>query len=200
MALATFPDGSLPEPIEVARIASNMFAAGQETTVQLMGIALQRIAEDQDLQDLLRARPRSFQSSSRKRSASKRPSRDRSDSPKSPPASADSTSPPAPSSCCCTAAGPRSPALRQSGRVRRRTCERQAAPRLRPRHPHLPGRSARSRRSGLLDPALPRTHRAHMDRRRAPRPEGRPRMGPDPKLQVPRPQPPLPRVHAERGA
>ncbi|WAH97407.1 cytochrome P450 [Arthrobacter sp. MMS18-M83] len=57
MALATFPDGSLPEPLEVARIASNMFAAGQETTVQLMGIALQRIAEDQDLQGLLRREP-----------------------------------------------------------------------------------------------------------------------------------------------
>lgn len=54
MALATFPDGSLPEPVEVARIAANMFAAGQETTVQLMGITLARIAEDADLQALLR--------------------------------------------------------------------------------------------------------------------------------------------------
>ncbi|MFT4306584.1 MAG: cytochrome P450 [Microbacterium sp.] len=54
MALATFPDGTLPEPIEVARIASNLFAAGQETTVQLMGICLQRIADDQALQRLLR--------------------------------------------------------------------------------------------------------------------------------------------------
>jgi cytochrome P450 len=54
MALATFPDGSLPEPIEVARIASNLFAAGQETTVQLMGICLQRIADDAELQERLR--------------------------------------------------------------------------------------------------------------------------------------------------
>lgn len=54
MALATFPDGSLPEPIEVARIASNLFAAGQETTVQLMGITLQRLAEDAELQERLR--------------------------------------------------------------------------------------------------------------------------------------------------
>lgn len=57
LALATFPDGSQPEPIDVARIAANMFAAGQETTVQLMGICLQRIAEDKDLQDLLRREP-----------------------------------------------------------------------------------------------------------------------------------------------
>lgn len=54
MALATFPDGSLPEPIEVARIASNMFAAGQETTVQLMGITMQRIADDAEMQERLR--------------------------------------------------------------------------------------------------------------------------------------------------
>ncbi|MBO1901331.1 cytochrome P450 [Leucobacter weissii] len=58
MALATFPDGTLPEPIEVARIASNMFQAGQETTVQIMGICLQRIADDQGLQELLRNEPK----------------------------------------------------------------------------------------------------------------------------------------------
>ena len=33
LAQATFPDGSEPEPMDVARIAANMFAAGQETTV-----------------------------------------------------------------------------------------------------------------------------------------------------------------------
>ncbi|MFT4123795.1 MAG: cytochrome P450 [Microbacteriaceae bacterium] len=57
MALATFPDDTLPQPIEVARIAANLFSAGQETTVQLMGICLQRIADDADLQDLLRREP-----------------------------------------------------------------------------------------------------------------------------------------------
>ncbi|MFJ9127788.1 cytochrome P450 [Streptomyces sp. NPDC102340] len=54
MALATFPDGTLPEPIHVARIASNLFAAGNETTVQLLGVSLARLAEDQELQGLLR--------------------------------------------------------------------------------------------------------------------------------------------------
>lgn len=54
MALATFPDGTLPDPIHVARIASNLFSAGQETTVQLLGISLARIADDPALQDLLR--------------------------------------------------------------------------------------------------------------------------------------------------
>ncbi len=54
MALSKFPDGTLPEPLDVARIASNMFQAGQETTVQIMGIGLQRIASDKELQNQLR--------------------------------------------------------------------------------------------------------------------------------------------------
>ncbi len=54
LATATFPDGSLPEPIEVARIASNLFAAGQETTVRLLGAALKMIGEEPDFQQRLR--------------------------------------------------------------------------------------------------------------------------------------------------
>jgi cytochrome P450 len=54
LASATFPDGSVPEVIDVVRIAANVFAAGQETTVRLLGTALQFIAEDPDLQQLLR--------------------------------------------------------------------------------------------------------------------------------------------------
>ena len=55
MAQSTFPDGTVPEPIEVARIASNLFAAGQETTVRLLGTALQIIGDDPELQAALRA-------------------------------------------------------------------------------------------------------------------------------------------------
>jgi cytochrome P450 family 150 subfamily A5 len=55
MAQALFPDGTVPEPIEVARIASNLFAAGQETTVRLIGTALRRIADEPETQALLRA-------------------------------------------------------------------------------------------------------------------------------------------------
>ena len=57
MANATFPDGSIPEAIDVARIAANLFAAGQETTVRLFGTALQLIADDDDLQQLVREHP-----------------------------------------------------------------------------------------------------------------------------------------------
>jgi cytochrome P450 len=54
MATATFPDGSTPEAIDVARIAANLFMAGQETTVRLFGTALQRIGDDRELQQRLR--------------------------------------------------------------------------------------------------------------------------------------------------
>ncbi len=54
LATATFPDGSLPDVMDVVRVAANLFAAGQETTVRLLACALQRLAEDDDLQQLLR--------------------------------------------------------------------------------------------------------------------------------------------------
>jgi cytochrome P450 len=56
LASATFPDGSMPDVIDVARIAANLFAAGQETSVRLFGTALQRVADDRELQQLLRDR------------------------------------------------------------------------------------------------------------------------------------------------
>ena len=55
LATATFPDGSLPEVIDVVRVAVNLFAAGQETTVRLLGSALQLIAERPEIQETLRA-------------------------------------------------------------------------------------------------------------------------------------------------
>ena len=55
MAVAKFPDGSTPEVIDVVRIAANLYSAGQETTVRLLSTALKMIAEDQRLQQLLRA-------------------------------------------------------------------------------------------------------------------------------------------------
>ncbi len=54
LARATFPDGSTPEVIDVVRVAANLFAAGQETTVRLLAAALQLLGERPDLQDQLR--------------------------------------------------------------------------------------------------------------------------------------------------
>jgi cytochrome P450 family 150 subfamily A5 len=56
LASTTFADGSLPEVIDVVRVATNVFAAGQETTVRLLGTALQLIGDRPDLQRLLRER------------------------------------------------------------------------------------------------------------------------------------------------
>jgi cytochrome P450 len=54
LATATFPDGTLPEVIDVVRVAANLFAAGQETTVRLLASALQLLGEDPELQHRLR--------------------------------------------------------------------------------------------------------------------------------------------------
>jgi cytochrome P450 family 150 subfamily A5 len=54
LATATFPDGSTPDVEDVARVATNVFSAGQETTVRLLGAALQVIAERPDIQEQLR--------------------------------------------------------------------------------------------------------------------------------------------------
>jgi cytochrome P450 len=54
LATATFPDGSMPEVIDAVRVAANLFAAGQETTVRLLGASLQVIAERPELQQQLR--------------------------------------------------------------------------------------------------------------------------------------------------
>ncbi len=55
LATATFPDGSLPEVIDAVRVASNLFAAGQETTVRLLVSAFQFLGERPDVQAQLRA-------------------------------------------------------------------------------------------------------------------------------------------------
>jgi cytochrome P450 family 150 subfamily A5 len=55
LATATFPDGSLPEVGDVVRVATNVFTAGQETTVRLLGTALKVLGDRSDIQQALRA-------------------------------------------------------------------------------------------------------------------------------------------------
>src|ERR1700727_481890 len=50
LATATFPDGSPPDVGDVARVAANVFSAGQETTVRLLGASLQTLGERADIQ------------------------------------------------------------------------------------------------------------------------------------------------------
>jgi cytochrome P450 len=54
MSRATYPDGSTPEIIDVVRLATFLFAAGQETTTKLLSAALRVIAENPDIQTQLR--------------------------------------------------------------------------------------------------------------------------------------------------
>jgi len=57
LAKAKFPDGSTPEVIDVVRVAANLFAAGQETTVRLLSSGVMLLAENPKLQERLRAQP-----------------------------------------------------------------------------------------------------------------------------------------------
>ena len=57
LATARFPDGKLPEVMDVMRISFIMFAAGQETTARLLGTGMRILAEQPALADELRAEP-----------------------------------------------------------------------------------------------------------------------------------------------
>src|SRR6476646_10974045 len=54
LALAKFPDGTTPSAIDVARVATFMFAAGHGTTIDLLSLAMLMLAERPDLQEQLR--------------------------------------------------------------------------------------------------------------------------------------------------
>lgn len=54
LATATFPDGTVPEVGDVVRVATNVFSAGQETTVRLLSTALKVIGDRLDIQRKLR--------------------------------------------------------------------------------------------------------------------------------------------------
>lgn len=57
LATATYPDGTVPEVLDVVRTATFLFAAGQDTTARLITAALRILGDDHALQDRLRAEP-----------------------------------------------------------------------------------------------------------------------------------------------
>jgi cytochrome P450 len=54
LATAAFPDGSMPEVGDVVRVATNVFSAGQETTVRLLSTALKVMGDKPEVQRRLR--------------------------------------------------------------------------------------------------------------------------------------------------
>jgi cytochrome P450 len=54
LSQAKYPDGSVPDVVDVVRLATFLFAAGQETTAKLLTFAIQVIGERPDLQQRLR--------------------------------------------------------------------------------------------------------------------------------------------------
>jgi len=57
MAQQTYEDGSLPEIVDVVGLATFLFGAGQDTTVQLFAAMLRRLSDEHGLADRLRAEP-----------------------------------------------------------------------------------------------------------------------------------------------
>lgn len=57
LAQATYPDGSLPDLIEVVKMSTFLFGAGQDTSAKLLGNSIRYIVDQPGLQDKLRADP-----------------------------------------------------------------------------------------------------------------------------------------------
>ena len=174
LATATFPDGSTPDVIDVVRVAANLFAAGQETTVRLLAAALQLIGERPDLERLLRGDreriPNFVEEVLRFEDPDQGglPARAGVDDPgwrrRRRRHDADAAE---------RRREPGSAPLREPRRVPRRAPQRPSAPRLRARHPRLSGRVARARRGPHQHRAPARSHERHPDRGVGARPEGR---------------------------
>jgi cytochrome P450 len=57
LANATYPDGSIPDALEIVRLATFLFGAGQDTSAKLLGNTMKFIVDEPGLQDRLRENP-----------------------------------------------------------------------------------------------------------------------------------------------
>jgi cytochrome P450 len=57
LANATFPDGTTPDAMEIVRLATFLFGAGQDTSAKLLGNSMKYIVDQPGLQDRLRNDP-----------------------------------------------------------------------------------------------------------------------------------------------
>jgi cytochrome P450 len=57
LANATYPDGTTPDALEIVRLATFLFGAGQDTSAKLLGNSMKFIVDQPGLQDQLRSDP-----------------------------------------------------------------------------------------------------------------------------------------------
>ena len=57
LANATYPDGSTPDALEIVRLATFLFGAGQDTSAKLLGNTMKFIVDEPGLQERLRHDP-----------------------------------------------------------------------------------------------------------------------------------------------
>src|SRR5207302_493959 len=57
LANAKYPDGSTPDAMEIVRLATFLFGAGQDTSAKLLGNSMRYIVDQPGLQDQLRQDP-----------------------------------------------------------------------------------------------------------------------------------------------
>jgi cytochrome P450 len=57
LANATYPDGSTPDALEIVRLATFLFGAGQDTSAKLLGNTMKFLVDEPGLQDRMRSDP-----------------------------------------------------------------------------------------------------------------------------------------------
>jgi len=66
LAHMTYPDGTMPDDLEIVRLATFLFGAGQDTSAKLLGNAMRFLVDQPELQHRMRADLHWFQRCSRK--------------------------------------------------------------------------------------------------------------------------------------
>ena len=166
LATATFPDGTLPDVDDVMLIASNLFAAGGETTARLIATMLRFLGERPELQQQLREErdliPAFIEETLRLETPLHAQFR----------LARVSTTiggvdlPAGTTMMMLNGAANRDPRqFDDPERAPPRPGERPAPPRVRVRHPHVRGRAARAGRGPHQPRAHPRPHGRHHDLR-----------------------------------
>ena len=197
LAAAKFRDGSTPEVIDVVRVAANVFAAGQETSVRLLASALQRLAEDPVLAEALRADHAADPGLRRGDAPLREPGQGGFPAGQGRHHDRGSAHPRRHDGHGAQQRGqPGSPQVRPPVRLRPRTPQRAPQPHLRPRCPRVSRSAARPDRGPHQRAAAARADVGHRDLRACPRSRRRPQLLVCAHLHPAGAEPPPARIHA----